>query len=94
MAYGNAGRPKRLVDRLAEAATPKLDETNVSSRPMWWWVFVMPGKVMLWMQYMFPERFARVFGSARRRNVRLIQILYSLYFYAGVVILFVILFVR
>lgn len=92
MADRNMGRRKRVVDRIADAALPKPDETNASGRPLWWWVFVMPGKVILWIQYMFPERLAGVFGSARRRNVQLIQILYSVYFYVGVVVLFIIFF--
>jgi hypothetical protein len=80
---------RNLVDKIADAATPKVDKTDASKRPAWWWIFFMPGKVILWIQYMFPERKKRivgVFGSARRRNVPLIQILYSLYFYLMVVI--------
>jgi hypothetical protein len=44
----------------------------------------MPGKVILWIEYMFPRRLSGVFGSARRRNVPLLQMLYSLFFYFAV----------
>jgi hypothetical protein len=70
-----------IVDRLAESAVPKIDESEVTHRPAWWWIFFMPGKVILWFEYMFPRRIGGVFGSARRRNVPLIQVVYSLYFY-------------
>ncbi len=48
---------------------------------MLWWIFLMPGKVILWLQYMFPEKISSAIGAARRRNVPLIQLLYSLGFY-------------
>lgn len=92
MIGGNPRNRRRTVDRLADAAMPKFDDTKVSEGPLWWWIFVMPGKVILWIQYMFPERLVGVFGSARRRNVPLIQVLYSIYFYIGVMILIVIFF--
>jgi hypothetical protein len=72
---------RRFIDRMADSAAPRTDSNLVSKRPAWWWVFFMPGKVILWFEYMFPRRIGGVFGSARRRNVPLIQILYSLYFY-------------
>ena len=76
-----AGKRSKLVDRLGEAAMPKVDSSDVSNRPAWWWIFFMPGKIILWIEYMFPRQIVGVFGSARRRNVPLIQILYSVYFY-------------
>ena len=72
---------QRFVDKFAESAMPKVDSSAVSKRSAWWWMFLMPGKVMLWTDYMFPKRMGGVFGSARRRNVPLLQLLYSLYFY-------------
>lgn len=73
---------KAFIDRIAESSKPVLDESHVSSRSSLWWFFIMPGKVILWIQYMFPERFAGVFGSARRRNVPMLQATYSVCFYA------------
>jgi len=58
-----------------------MDNNPLSQRPAWWWIFFMPGKVILWFEYMFPRRIGSVFGTARRRNIPLLQILYSLYFY-------------
>jgi hypothetical protein len=63
---------------------PRSDSDAVSQRPARWWIFFMPGKVILWIEYMFPRQIGGVFGSARRRNVPLIQILYSLYFYFAI----------
>jgi hypothetical protein len=57
------------------------------ARPAWWWFFLMPGKVILWLDYMFPRRVGGVFGTARRRNIPLLQLLYSLYFYFLIVAL-------
>jgi hypothetical protein len=72
---------KTRLDKLADAALPKADDSHVSERSTLWWIFVMPGKVILWLEYMFPSRLVNAFGSARRRNVPLIQVLYSLTFY-------------
>ena len=72
---------QRSIDKFADSAMPKVDSSTVSQRSSWWWGFFMPGKVILWIEYMFPRRLGGVFGSARRRNVPLMQILYSLYFY-------------
>ena len=74
--------PRRAaVDRIADAAMPRFDESDVSQRPPWWWIFIMPGKIMLWLEYMFPSGVTEAIGSARRRNVPLIQVLYSIGFY-------------
>jgi hypothetical protein len=77
----NGSKRGSFIDKFAEAATPKVDSSDPSGRSAWWWIFFMPGKVILWIEYMFPERIVGVFGSARRRNVPLIQVQYSLYFY-------------
>jgi hypothetical protein len=83
---------RRLVDRLSEAATPKVDDSDVSQRSILWWFLVMPGKVILWIKYMFPGRVAEAFGTARRRNVLLLQVTYSIQFYLAVLILLAVLF--
>lgn len=85
----NTTRHKTLADKLADAATPKVDASEVSERNKWWWIFIMPGKVILWLEYMFPRRVGGVFGTARRRNIPLLQISYSICFYA-VVFIFII----
>jgi len=81
MRTAGPSKPKRGVDSLADAAMPFQDQTKPSERPAWWWVFFMPGKIILWIEYMFPRGVGGVFGSARRRNVPLLQILYSIFFY-------------
>lgn len=80
-------RKSTLIDRIAESSRPHVDDSTPTERSAWWWVFFMPGKVILWIEYMFPRRVGGVFGSARRRNVPLLQILYSVGFYL-VVLLF------
>jgi hypothetical protein len=81
----NIYRPKHVIDRVADNTEPHIDQTEVSGRSVWWWFLVMPGKVILWIEYMFPERITSVFGTARRRNIPLIQILYSLIFYLALI---------
>ena len=81
----NSERHKKVLDKFAEATTPRVDDSDISERSVWWWIFVMPGKAILWLEYMFPESFRSVFGSARRRNIPLIQILYSIYFYVAAI---------
>jgi hypothetical protein len=90
----NPNKPKRAIDRFADAARPTTDSGNVSERSLWWWILLAPGKAILWLEYMFPERIVSVFGTARRRNVPLIQLLYSLYFYVAVLGLGLLLFVE
>jgi hypothetical protein len=83
----NGVKRKTAIDKLADAAMPKIDDSDVSERRAWWWIFFMPGKVILWIEYMFPHKLGGVFGSARRRNVPLIQVLYSFYFYGVVFVI-------
>lgn len=83
-AYKPATR-KNIIDKVGESAVPQIDDTPLSARPIWWWIVFMPGKVILWLEYMFPRRIGGVFGSARRRNVPLAQIAYSLCFYAALI---------
>lgn len=55
-------------------------------RRWWWWVFIAPGKIVLWIEYMFPERISGVFGSARRKKSIIIQIWYSITVYLAILI--------
>jgi hypothetical protein len=77
----------KLVDALGKAAHPQRESADPSRRPKLWWVFLMPGKVILWLEYMFPKSFTGVFGSARRRNVPLIQLTFSVYFYIALLVI-------
>jgi hypothetical protein len=56
-------------------------------RSKWWWVLVAPGKVVLWLEYMYPERISGVFGSARRKKSPIIQVWYSIVFYMSFIFL-------
>ena len=35
------------------------------NRSLWWWLLIAPGKTVLGLEYMFPERLGEVFGSRR-----------------------------
>jgi hypothetical protein len=85
-------RRKPIIDKLADSTRPKIDDSEVSDRGFLWWLFIMPGKVILWIEYMFPKRIGDVFGSARRRNIPLLQATYSVGFYV-VVLFFILMFV-
>lgn len=76
-----------FIDRIANSAMPKNDNSAVSQRGAWWWIFLMPGSVVLWIEYMFPKGLGGAFGSARRRNVPLLRIMYSLAFYLGIFVI-------
>lgn len=81
------GSQRSAAEKFADLTTPDTTNANISDHSVWWWAFVLPGKAILWVQYMFPESFSGIFGSARRRDIPLIQILYSLIFYTIVAIL-------
>ena len=51
-----------------------------------WWVFRGPGKILLWIEYMFPDQIANAIGSARRRRSTIVQVWYSICFYIGVIV--------
>jgi hypothetical protein len=85
---------KNPIDKIGDAAMPHQDKSELSSRPFWWWIFFAPGKVLLWFEYMFPHRLGGVFGSARRRNVPLIQLWFSLCFWGMIAFVFLLVFSR
>lgn len=80
LSQNHSGR-RSFIDKVARSTAPTADDSNIRERSAWWWIFFMPGKVILWIAYMFPNGVGGAFGSARRRNVPLLQVLYSLYFY-------------
>lgn len=50
-----------------------------------WWILRGPGKILLWLEYMFPDRVAHAIGSARRRRSPIVQVWYSICFYLLIV---------
>lgn len=62
---------------------PYSEQREQQSRPLWWWLFCMPGAVLMWWEYMFPGR-GRVYATGRRYRNRFVQFLYTVLFY-GVV---------
>lgn len=84
---------RNIVDKVGELGRSRNNDEPLSKRPFWWWILFMPGVVILWFDYMFPNKVTGVFGSARRRNVPLFQIVYSLVFYAMLIlVVFIVLF--
>ena len=55
------------------------EETANSS--ILWMIFIAPGKLILWFEYLFPHRLGDVFGSARRKKSPIIEMSYSITFY-------------
>ena len=55
------------------------EETANSS--ILWIIFITPGKLILWFEYLFPHRVGDVFGSARRKKSPIIEMSYSITFY-------------
>jgi len=89
----NDNEPRRnLVDRAGELGRPRRNDEPLSKKPFWWWILFMPGTIILWFDYMFPNKISGVFGSARRRNVPLFQIVYSLFFYAMLILIGIVVF--
>lgn len=86
MTNGTGGRRKPNI-----WAKDLLREDSVAGHSIWWWVFFLPGKIMLWFEYMFPRRLRGVFGTARRIKSPIVQVWYSLSFYAIVLIVSVLL---
>jgi hypothetical protein len=74
--------PVRDINR--PIASPDTDRAQHSAL---WWIFMFPGRTILWFQYMYPSRKTGVFGTARRRNVPLFHFVYSLGFYAFLLLL-------
>ena len=60
-------------------ASPKTIDTDGKS--VWWWVFCMPGAVVMWFRYMNPESVRDSFGTARRQNVVLFQFITTMFLY-------------
>jgi hypothetical protein len=54
---------------------------QAENRSILWWLFCMPGAVVLWFRYMNPESVRDSFGTARRRNVVLFQFITTMFLY-------------
>jgi hypothetical protein len=52
-------------------------------RTVFWYLFVMPGMAMTWIEYMFPSR-GNVYASGRRKDNTLVHVIYSLGIWAFV----------
>jgi hypothetical protein len=51
-----------------------------------WLLFFLPGKVILWLNYFFPDK-GQVWTSARQKGNPVIEVLYSLTFWAVLAVL-------
>ncbi|WER45133.1 hypothetical protein CupriaWKF_12530 [Cupriavidus sp. WKF15] len=62
------------------------DSSDQPMRRTWvWWVFFMPGAILMWFEYMFPSR-GDVLASKRRHGNRLLQVWYSLGIYTVILV--------
>ena len=46
-----------------------------------WWIFTIPGRCQLWINYMFPSDAAQAFASDRQRSSTPIMLWYSIKFW-------------
>lgn len=69
------------IDELGDSSRPQRLDTPLSQRPLSWWLFYMPGTVILWFGYMFPNNVTHGIAGARQRNVPLLQLGYTLVLY-------------
>lgn len=81
------------IDQLGEASRPQRLDTPLSQRSLSWWLLYMPGTVILWFGYMFPNSIVGGIAGARQRNVPIIQLGMTLMLYAGIGVLALILYV-
>lgn len=75
------------IDEIGEASRAQKAETPLSQRPLGWWLFYMPGTVILWFQYMFPNSVTQGIAGGRQRNVPLVQLGMTLTLYGGILLL-------
>lgn len=81
----NRGSNRHIIDKAGDVVTRSASDIPLSERPLSWWLLYMPGTVIMWFEYMFPNQLSGTFGTARRRNIPFFQIAYSLGFYAVVI---------
>jgi hypothetical protein len=53
-----------FVQKIAQSTVSDREDREPSQHSIWWWIFFCPGKVILWIQYMFPSQVSDAFGSA------------------------------
>lgn len=64
----------KLMAKKSEDFLPK-------DRSLYWWFLLMPGKMLLWLGYMFPGSLVSSIASARRKDVPIVQVLTSIVVY-------------
>ena len=62
---------------------PNPNQSSQPRRGLLWLLFRAPGALVLWYQYHFPKE-GEVWASARRRGNPIMEVLYSLGFWAAV----------
>ena len=73
-----------LAESISKLASKNSDQLIPSDKPLSWWLLIMPGKILLWLEYMFPSTISGGIASARRKDVPAIQIYRSIGFYLAV----------
>ena len=61
------------------------DEARVRRNQTLWALFVLPGKIALWVEYMFPSK-GQVWASSRRYGNPLVEVMYAAVFWVIAVI--------
>jgi hypothetical protein len=63
-----------------------VENSNTSSRGLFWLFFRLPGAVLLWIQYYFPSN-GRVLVSARQRGNPIMEFIFSIGFWGFLIFL-------
>jgi|GEM_PF-4312258 len=59
----------------------KSDDFLPEKRSLSWWFLFLPGKALLWLQFMFPSSLGSAIASGRRKDVPIVQALASILVY-------------
>ncbi len=72
----------KLMAKNSEDFLPK-------NRSLFWWFLFIPGKMLLWFEYMFPGSLVSSIASARRKDVPIVQVFASIIVYFFLLAVFI-----
>ncbi len=70
-----------FLERVSDLTERNSEPLFPQGKSVLWWIFLAPGKVLLWFDFMYPETMSGAIGSGRRRRVPLSQFVATLAFY-------------
>lgn len=60
-------------------------ETQKEHHSLVWWIFCMPGSLLMWLEYMFPGK-GHVYATGRRYRNRVVQAMYTAAIYFVIIV--------